>query len=228
MVSKARTTGRLARGLGALYLRIFGWRVEGTLPPRGKAVVIAAPHTSNWDMPFMLAVAYVLGIEPAWLGKRELFRWPFGGLMRWLGGIAVVRGGRQNMVQQVAENFAAAASLYVVIPPSATRSRATHWKSGFYHIARAANVPIACAFLDYRRKVAGIGPSFVPSGDVGADMAVIRRFYETIQGKFPEQTTPARLLEEDQEAESGGARGASLEIVAAPSVTDDERPSEVL
>jgi 1-acyl-sn-glycerol-3-phosphate acyltransferase len=189
-------SGRLARAVGALYLRIFGWRVEGALPG-GKAVVIAAPHTSNWDMPMMLAVAYVLGIEPSWLGKRELFRPPFGALMRWLGGIPVVRSRRDNMVQQVAARFEAASSLYVVIPPSATRSRAKHWKSGFYHIARAADVPIVCAFLDYRRKLAGIGPSFVPSGDVCADMAKIRSFYETIEGKYPAQTTPVRLLEEE-------------------------------
>jgi 1-acyl-sn-glycerol-3-phosphate acyltransferase len=191
------TSGRVARAVGALYLRLFGWRVEGALPAGGKAVVIAAPHTSNWDMPFMLAVAYVLGIEPSWLGKRELFRWPFGGLMRWLGGISVVRSRRENMVQQVAAKFDAAASLYVVIPPSATRSRATYWKSGFYHIARAANVPIVCAFLDYGRKLAGIGPSLVPSGDVRADMERIRSFYETIEAKYPEQTTPVRLVEEE-------------------------------
>jgi 1-acyl-sn-glycerol-3-phosphate acyltransferase len=188
--------GRLARCAGALYLRIAGWRVEGTLPD-AKAVVVAAPHTSNWDMPFMLAVAYVLGMRPAWLGKRELFRWPFGGLMRRLGGIPVVRSRRRNMVQQVAERFAAADRLFVVIPPSATRSRAPHWKSGFYHIARAAGVPIVCAYLDYRRKVGGIGPVIMPSGDVRADMAAIRRFYETVVGKYPEQTTPVRLVEEE-------------------------------
>jgi 1-acyl-sn-glycerol-3-phosphate acyltransferase len=193
--------GRFARGVGALFLRIFGWQVEGALAPGVNAVVIAAPHTSNWDMPFMLAVAYVLGIHPSWLGKRELFRWPFHGLMRWLGGIPVVRSGRHNMVEQVAQKFGTTQGLYVVIPPSATRRRASHWKSGFYHIARAAHVPIVCAFLDYKRKVAGIGPSLVPSGDVASDMAVIRRFYATIEGKYPAQTTPVRLLEE--EASSG-------------------------
>jgi 1-acyl-sn-glycerol-3-phosphate acyltransferase len=213
--------------MGALYLWILGWRVEGALAPGGKGVVIAAPHTSNWDMPLMLAVAYVLGVEPAWLGKRELFRWPFGILMRWLGGISVVRGGRHNMVQQVTAKFDTVASLYVVIPPSATRSRATHWKSGFYHIARAANVPIACGFLDYGRKVAGIGPSFLPSGDVGADMATIRGFYEPITGKYPRQTTPVRLLEE--EAASGTDETLAVtDVRNVPHATSAGRPSGAL
>jgi 1-acyl-sn-glycerol-3-phosphate acyltransferase len=225
MASSERTSSRLARLVGALYLRILGWRVEGALAGAGKAVVIAAPHTSNWDMPLMLAVAYVLGIEPAWLGKRELFRWPFVYLMSWLGGIPVTRSGRHNMVQQVAARFEAASSLYVVIPPSATRSRAPRWKSGFYHIARAADVPIVCAFLDYRRKLAGIGPSIAPSGDVRADMEQIRRFYAPIQGKYPEQMTPIRLLEEDEAAAGEtvfSANGNGLRRVP------EQRPSGIL
>ena len=190
-------TGRLARGLGRLYLRLFGWRVEGRLPDDAKVVVIAAPHTSNWDLPFMLAVAYVLGVAPAWLGKRELFRWPFGGVMRWLGGISVDRSARRNLVQQVVDRFGAVDRLFLVIPPSGTRSRATHWRSGFYHIARGAGVPIVCAFLDYARKVGGIGPVLTPTGDVRADMHVIRRFYAPVSGRYPARTTPARLAEED-------------------------------
>lgn len=190
-------TGWFARGLGRVYLKLFGWRVEGRLPPDAKVVVIAAPHTSNWDLPFMLAVAYVLGATPAWLGKRELFSWPFGWLMRFLGGIPVDRRARHNVVQQAVERFAAVERLFLVVPPSGTRSRATHWKSGFYHIAAGAGVPIVCAFLDYRRRVGGIGPVLMPSGDVRADMDVIRRFYAPIVGRHPSRTTPVRLLEED-------------------------------
>jgi 1-acyl-sn-glycerol-3-phosphate acyltransferase len=150
--------GRLGRSWGRpFYLRLSGWRVEGRIPEDGKAVVIAAPHTSNWDLPLMLAVSYVLGIRPAWLGKVELFRWPFGGLMRWLGGLPVDRRVRQNLVQQAVARLDAVERLYLVIPPSGTRSRATHWKSGFYHIACGARVPIVCAFLDYRRGVGASG-----------------------------------------------------------------------
>lgn len=189
--------GWFAPGLGRVYLRLSGWRVEGSLPAQGKVVVIAAPHTSNWDLPFMLAVAYVLGVTPAWLGKRELFRWPFGWLMHRLGGIPVDRSARHNLVQQAVARFDLVERLFLVIPPSGTRSRATHWRSGFYHIARGAGVPIVCAFLDYRRKIGGIGPVVTPSGDVAADMAILRRFYASVVGRHPDRTTPVRLLEED-------------------------------
>jgi len=196
-VEATRGAGWFLRGVGRLYLRLFGWRVEGRFPDVAKTVVIAAPHTSNWDMPLMLAIAFVFGVRPAWLGKQQLFRRPFGWVMRWLGGLPVDRTVRQNLVQQVVEGFAAADRLHLVIPPSGTRSGATRWKSGFYHIARGAQVPIVCAFLDYRRKVGGIGPVLTPSGDVATDMVPIRAFYAEVTGKFPELTAPVRLREED-------------------------------
>jgi 1-acyl-sn-glycerol-3-phosphate acyltransferase len=159
----------------------------------------------------MLAVAYRLGVRPSWLGKRQLFRPPFGGFMRWLGGISVDRSARTNMVAQVVERFSDVDRLFLVIPPSATRHRAAHWKSGFYHIARGANVPILCTFLDYTRKVGGIGPAVVPSGDVRADMDVIRAFYEGVEGRYPQNHTPIYLPEEapPQVRASGGGRPAS-------------------
>jgi 1-acyl-sn-glycerol-3-phosphate acyltransferase len=187
--------------LGTVLLRLAGWRLEGALPAwASRAVVIAAPHTTNWDLPYMLAVSWVLGVRPRWLGKRELFRAPFGGLMRWLGGIPVDRSRRANLVEQAAARLREADRLFLVVPPSGTRSRAPHWKSGFYHIARAARVPIVCAFLDYERKVGGIGPVFVPSGDLGADMDRLRVFYRDVRGKYPEHETPVRLSEEDAAA----------------------------
>ena len=192
---------RLLATLGAIALRLAGWRVEGTLP-RGltRAVVVAAPHTSNWDLPYMLAVSWVLGVRPSWLGKRELFRWPFGGLMHALGGRPIDRRQRGNLVEQAAAQLREAHHLFLVVPPSGTRSRAPHWKSGFYHIARAARVPILCAFLDYERKVGGIGPVVVPSGDIGSDMDRLRVFYRDVRGKYPESETPIRLAEEDAAA----------------------------
>ena len=185
--------------IGRLWLQLAGWRLEGALPPGvTKGVVIAAPHTSNWDLVFMLAVAYALGVRPSWLGKRELFRFPFGGVMRLLGGVPVDRSRRTNLVDQAVARLREATHLFLVIPPSGTRSRAAHWKSGFYHIARGAGVPIICSFLDYRRKVGGIGLSFVPTGDVCADMDKIRAFYGTVTARFPDQVTPMRIREEDE------------------------------
>jgi 1-acyl-sn-glycerol-3-phosphate acyltransferase len=192
-----RRYGRFARMLGALFLRLSGWRVEGAFPSLPKAVLIAAPHTSNWDFPFMLACAYVLDLRPMWLGKQQMFRWPFGGFMRWLGGLPVNRAQRDDLVNQAVKRFAATPSLLLVVPPAGTRSKASHWKSGFYHIANGAGVPIVCTFLDYRTRVGGIGPTIIPSGDLRTDMSLVRNFYAGITGKYPEQTTPVRLREED-------------------------------
>jgi len=196
-VRDSKPAGALARALGRGWLRAFGWRVEGRLPLARKVVVVAAPHTTNWDLPFMLATAWALGIRPSWLGKRELFRGPFGPLMRWLGGVPVDRSRRANLVQEVVQRFADVERLFLVIPPSGTRSRAAHWKSGFYHIARGARVPIVCSFLDYERRAAGIGLVLAPTGDVRADMDAIRAAYAPVRGKFPDRATPVRLPEED-------------------------------
>jgi 1-acyl-sn-glycerol-3-phosphate acyltransferase len=196
-VSRPPEVGRLGRSLGALYLRLFGWRVEGRVPEIGKAVLIAAPHTSGWDLPFMLATASVFGVKLSWLGKRELFRWPFRWLFRRLGGLPVDRGSSHRLVEQAVDWFTDIDRLFLAIAPSGTRRRTEHWKSGFYHIARGAGVPVMCTFLDYRRKVSGIGPTFMPSGNVRADMDVIRRFYADITSRYPELTTPVHLLEED-------------------------------
>jgi 1-acyl-sn-glycerol-3-phosphate acyltransferase len=194
-------TDRALATLGALVLRLVGWRVEGAVPPGvTKAVVLAAPHTSNWDLPLMLAVAWVLGVRPAWLGKRELFRGPFGWLMARLGGIPVDRAVRGNLVRQTVAWFGAAERLFLVIPPSGTRSRAPRWKSGFYHVARGAGVPVLCAFLDYGRRTGGIGPLVRPTGDVRRDMEEIRAFYGGVAARYPEMATPVRLVEEEEVA----------------------------
>ncbi len=211
-------TSRFGRGLGALFLRSLGWTLEGKLPEGTKAVVIAAPHTTNWDMPIMLAVAYAHGINPSWLGKKELFRWPFGGFMRWLGGLPIDRGSRHNIVQQVVDVYRSTDRLYVVIPPSATRGRAKHWKSGFYHIARGAGVPVMATALDYRRKVGSIGPAFHPTGNMKADMDILRAFYSKVVGKFPELVTPVLLAEE-----ADGA--APADPVAGVDAGMDESPA---
>jgi 1-acyl-sn-glycerol-3-phosphate acyltransferase len=192
---------RVLAALGGLVLRLAGWRLHGAIPHDvTRAVVIAAPHTTNWDLLYMLAVSWALGVRPAWLGKRELFWWPLGSVLGWLGGTPIDRSRRGNVVEQAAARLRAAERLFLVVPPSGTRSRAPHWKSGFYHIARTARVPIVCAFLDYERKVGGIGPVFVPSGDIGADMDRLRVFYRDVRGKYPDNETPIRLSEEDAAA----------------------------
>ena len=170
------------------FLRLNGWTVEGRLPPEArKCVLIAAPHTSNWDLPYTLMVAFVLHLNVYWMGKHSLFAFPFGPVMRWLGGIAVDRSRSTNLVSASALALRAAdGPVQLVVPPEGTRGPTTHWKTGFYYIALEAGVPIVLAYMDYARKVSGLGPVFVPTGDVDADMAEIKRFYAGVQGRRPQ------------------------------------------
>ncbi len=175
----------LLRALSLLFLRVTGWKVEGALPANAsKCVLIAAPHTSNWDLPYTLMVAFALNLQVYWMGKQSIFKRPFGAVMRWLGGIPVDRAKSNNLVAASAAAIRAAdGPLQLVVPPEGTRGKTRHWKTGFYHIALAAQVPIVLAYMDYARKVSGLGPVFEPTGDVDADMAAIKSFYATIKGR---------------------------------------------
>lgn len=187
----------LKRWLGRTYLRAFGWQEEGERPAAPAFVLIAAPHTSNWDLPFTLALSYVYDVPIRWAGKHTLFTFPWGPVMRALGGIPIRRDRRENRVSQLAALFDEHPSLALTVPAEGTRSRVEHWKSGFYHVAREAQVPIVCGYLDYARKRGGFGLSLVPTGDVRADMDRIRAFYADKRGKYPELFGPVRLREED-------------------------------
>jgi 1-acyl-sn-glycerol-3-phosphate acyltransferase len=177
------------RGLAFVCLKIFGWRVEGRLPDLNKLVVIAAPHTSNWDLPLLLGVAFALRAKACWLGKHTLFQGPFGFLSAWMGGIPVYRSASQNMVAQTVEMFRNSERLILAIPPEGTRSKVSHWKTGFYYIALGAEIPIAMAFIDYKRKASGVGPTLHPTGDIEADMEIIRNFYANVTAKYPDKTS---------------------------------------
>jgi 1-acyl-sn-glycerol-3-phosphate acyltransferase len=182
--------------LGRLWLWIFGWKVHGEALTYRKFVLIAAPHTSNWDFPFMLATAYVMRARISWFGKHTLFIPPWGWLMRKLGGIPVDRRAPQSLVMQMAEKFKRSDDLILAVPPEGTRSKVALWRSGFYHIASESQVPIGLGYLDYDRKLCGIGMFVIPSGNIEADMNLIRGFYSGIRGKHPDLETPPRLREE--------------------------------
>ncbi len=183
--------------VGKAWLEAFGWTLEGEVPKDRRYVLIAAPHTSNWDLPFTLAAGWVFGIEPRWLGKHTLFENKvFGAFMRKLGGIPVDRRARHDMVKSCVELFNGSKTLELIVPPEGTRSTVKNWKSGFYHIAKGAQVPIVLGYLDFDRKVAGLGPPFVPTGDLAADMDRIRAFYSGIRGKHPDRQSEPRLREE--------------------------------
>ena len=179
----------LLRSFSIHFLRLTGWQVEGALPSGArKSVLIAAPHTSNWDLPYTLMLAFVLRLNVYWMGKASLFRWPFGPVMRWLGGIAVDRSRSGNLVSASAAALVAAdGPTQLVVPPEGTRGKTRQWKTGFYYIALEARVPIVLAFVDYECKVGGLGPLFTPTGDIERDMAEIKLFYAPIKGKRPTQ-----------------------------------------
>ena len=177
------------RALSRGFLRANGWTVEGSLPPHArKAVLIAAPHTSNWDLPYTLMVAFCLNLQPYWMGKASIFAFPFGGLMRWLGGIAVDRSRSNNLVAASAEAIRVAdGPVQLIVPPEGTRGKSRQWKTGFYFIAQQARVPIILAFMDYEKKRSGLGPIFEPTGDVERDMQTIKGFYAGVKGRNPAQ-----------------------------------------
>lgn len=187
----------VAHWIGKLFMRLSRWHVAGALPPSRKLIVIAAPHTTNWDFVFLLGAAYVFRLKIHWLGKHMLFTPPFGFIMKWLGGIPVDRSHTTNMVQQLKMRFDEASQLAIVIPPAGTRRSTQYWKSGFYWTAFEARATVVCGYLDYNKKIAGLGLSFIPTGNVKEDMDAVRKFYEGIEGKYPELASAIRLKEED-------------------------------
>lgn len=199
------TTSWLMYWAARLWMWVFGWDVEGEPPQARKGVVIAAPHTTNWDLPHMLAAAFLFRFRISWLGKDSLFRFPYGGFMRFLGGLPVDRTAPKGLVQQAADKLKEADQLMIAVPPSGTRSFRDHWKSGFYWIAYEAQVPVVCGYLDYTRRRACLGFTFVPTGDVKADMDRVRAFYAGVQGRFPDQQSTIVLKEEEAAAASEDA-----------------------
>jgi len=172
----------LLRLLAIATLRLIGWRGIGETPERQRFVLIAAPHTSNWDFPLMLLVVLQLRLRLYWMGKHSLFSFPFRGLMRWLGGIPIDRSRNHNTVDQVVQLYRQQDELVVLIPPEGTRKRVERWKTGFYHIANNAEVPIMLGYLDVSRHEAGLADYFQPTGDLEADMREIRAFYADKRG----------------------------------------------
>ena len=184
--------------LARWFLRLTGWKQEGAKPAAKRFVLIAAPHTSNWDLAFLLAFAACYDLRISWMGKDVLFRPPLGWLMRRTGGIPIVRHERGGMVAQAARMLTSAKELMLVVPAEGTRGHVSHWKSGFYHIARTANVPIVLGYLDYARRRGGFGPAIEATGDVRADMDRIRAFYADKVGRHPDRFGEVRLAEENR------------------------------
>ena len=179
----------LLKTLALWFLALAGWKAKADLDIQllpEKFVAILAPHTSNWDLLFIMGVIFALGLKFNWFGKEEAFRWPIGGIFKKLGGIPIERNTSKNMVQQTVELIGSREQVIVGIAPEGTRSTAKYWKTGFYHIAHQAAVPLVLAFLDYDRKVGGLGPLMETTGDIEEDFKEIRGFYKGVSAKYPE------------------------------------------
>jgi 1-acyl-sn-glycerol-3-phosphate acyltransferase len=180
---------RAALGL----LALAGWRSVMVWPPEPRGVIIVYPHTSNWD--FVLGMLFKVGnhLPANWIGKQEMFPWPFTGLLQWLGGIPLDRKRSKGFLDALVEEFRRRDWMWVAIAPEGTRAHTDHLKSGFYQIAVAADVPVALAYIDYGTRTLGIDTYLRMTGDRDADMAKIREFYAGKRGRRPELAGELRL-----------------------------------
>ena len=185
----------MKRGLPARIVHRFlvylyrrrGWKAVGTVPEPRRFILLASPHTSNWDFPYVLGLFDDLGVEAHFMAKSSIFRWPFGTFMRQVGGVPVDRAAAGDMVAQMIAEFARRDDFVLTIAPEGTRNSVSQWRTGFYRIAQGASVPIVCGFMDYARNIGGLGPVIVPTGDYEKDMAPAFEFYKGITGKHPER-----------------------------------------
>ncbi len=169
------------------FFRLMGWTATAVRPIPKKAVIIAAPHTSNWDFVYYIGLTRELGVETSFMAKRQLFRWPLGNFMRQMGGVQVNRESGGNYVQAMIDEFNRRDEFLLTIAPEGTRSAVGQWKTGFYHIALGAKVPLIIGMMDYAKKTGGLGVAFMPTGDYAADMARVEEFYRSTTPRHPDK-----------------------------------------
>ncbi len=171
-----------------IYYKVFKWKIEGTFDSNiKKCVFIVAPHTSWWDFSLGVLVRNILDIEVNFVGKKELFTPPFGWYFRWMGGAPVDRSSKEKKVVAIASIFKSKKVFRLALSPEGTRQKTERWRTGFYYIAEAANVPIIMVAFDYGKKLTKLSDPFYTTGDIEKDLRKIKSFYEGVQGKFPEQ-----------------------------------------
>ena len=178
-----RRESAMLRAFGRGVLGLLGWRVEGAIPDLPKLVVAVAPHTSNWDFVVGAAAMFALDLRLAFIGKHTLFRWPFGAVLRWMGGIPVDRSQPHGLVHDAVRAFQAMDRRILAIAPQGTRSPVPRFRTGFLHIARGAGVPVVLAALDYGDKVVRLGPALTPGEDVEADRVRVEAHFAGVRGR---------------------------------------------
>lgn len=183
----------MLKTISRLILQMWGWTADSRIGQVDKYVLIGAPHTTNWDFPLTLLGLSSMGIRFSWVAKHTVFIWPLGFFLRAIGGIPVDRRAGTAFLKRTIELYNERSRFILAIAPEGTRSRTRYWKTGFYIIARKAEVPIALGYVDYRKKQIGIGKIFTPSGDIEQDFELIRDFYRDKVGKFPENQGEVRI-----------------------------------
>jgi len=186
----------LRRSVSRVYWAVSRWTLAGEPAPSRPTVLVGAPHTSNWDFVLMLAIAWRLGIDVRWLGKKSLFTSWRGPIMRGLGGIPVDRADPRRVVGEVVARIRAGEVFGLVVTPDGTRGAHEYWKSGFYRIARETGMPVTLGYVDRTTMTTGLGPTIELTGDIAGDMDVIRTFYADKAGVHPDQRVEPRLREE--------------------------------
>lgn len=182
-----RSGGALTRAIGQAVFRAIGWRLEGEIPNLPKMVIIAAPHTTNWDFIVGITAKFGLGLGVIFLGKDSLFRFPLGILMRAWGGIPVDRSSSHNVVDSVVAEFRRRERLVLALAPEGTRRKVERWRTGFYHIAHEAGVPIVPVAFNWGVKAIQIGAPFTTTGDVDADLRALQARFAGVQGRSPKR-----------------------------------------
>jgi 1-acyl-sn-glycerol-3-phosphate acyltransferase len=181
--------------LFVFWFKLKGWKIKGEFPADiKKCVLLAAPHTSNWDFVYALAALDMMKKKVSFLAKKELFRFPLKGFLLRSGGIPVDRSKNNNLVDQLAELLREKKELFLIVPPEGTRSAVKKWKTGFYHSALKGGAPIVLTYLDYSKKVAGVGTVIYPSGQLEQDFQKIKEFYMQIAPKFPDKFNPEAII----------------------------------
>ena len=182
----------ISQGFGKLMMGLFGWKVEGEVPNAKKFMVVGAPHTSNVDWFIVMGAAFILKVRISWMAKHSLFNKPWGGILKWLGGVPIDRRQAQGTVGSAVEQFNKNEELILCITPEGTRARERgKWRKGFYYMAEGADVPVVVAVFDYGRKVVRFGPVFKPSGDIEADMPIIYTYVDGVVARHPQKEMEA-------------------------------------
>lgn len=176
---------KVSRAISRLILLAFGWQIVGHFPNIPKFVLIGAPHTSTWDFPLTMTTLFALGLRVSWMGKHTFVNGRFGSVWRWMGGVPIDRRAAHGVVEQMVDEFQRRRELILGIAPEGTRDKVARWKTGFYHIAHEAGVPIVPFIMDYGRKIVKVCEPFKTTGNIELDLPKIQAVYEGIKGKRP-------------------------------------------